>query len=159
MTKSVLKFIFSAITLGVVLSTLALPTIADSGRQINKDENNLAILGYDTVAYFTQSRPIKGSDKFQHVWQDAIWQFSKAKHRDRFVEDPERYAPRYGGFCVMAMARGKGKLYKVEPEEFRIVDGKLFLNYSRKYSEQFDQDPAAAIAKADANWPRLGKAQ
>jgi len=157
--KSVFKFMFQVITVAVILSTLVLPTAADPDRRINKDESKLAILGYDTVAYFTQSRPVKGSDKFKHVWQDAIWQFSKAEHRDKFIEDPEQYAPRFGGFCVMAMARGQGKLYKVEPEEYRIVDGKLFLNYSKKYSDQFDEDPKGAVAKAEANWQRLGKAE
>ena len=128
---------------------------AGENTRINRDENNIAIDGYDSVAYFTQRQPIEGSKQFSHVWQDAKWQFSSAKHRDMFADNPERYAPRYGGFCVMAMA--SGLVYKVNPKEFRIIKGKLYLNYSKKYSDQFDEDPDTAIDKADQNWVGLGK--
>jgi hypothetical protein len=65
---------------------------------INTDDVGVAIKGYDTVAYFTDGRAVKGNAEFETLWQDARWQFSSAEHRDMFIADPERYAPQYGGY-------------------------------------------------------------
>ena len=65
---------------------------------INTDDVGVAIKGYDTVAYFTEGRAVRGSAEFETLWQDARWHFANAEHRDMFKADPERYAPQYGGF-------------------------------------------------------------
>ena len=139
--------------LGIVLAfCLALEVIA--AESVNKNSENIAILGYDSVAYFTESRPVAGSPDFEHVWQDAIWRFSSAKHRGLFAGDPIRYAPRYGGFCAGAMARGFKR--PVDPQAWVIVDDKLYLNYAKRVAQEFAADAENQIPKADANWKRLG---
>ena len=88
-----------------------------------------AVRGYDVVAYFTQGRPVEGERKFIHKWMGTEWRFASAKHRDLFAENPEKYAPQYGGWCAWAVSQGYTA--SVDPEAWRIVDGKLYLNYSK----------------------------
>lgn len=144
--------------LGVPLA-LALMVVhavaAYAGQRVNKDGDQIAILGFDTVAYFTEGRPVAGTADFEHAWQGATWRFSKAEHRDLFAEDPERYAPRYGGFCAGAMARGFR--LTIDPEAWIIVDDKLYLNFSHRGVDLLVANPDKQIAKADENWKTLGK--
>lgn len=71
---------------------------AGSEKKINTDHWGVAIKGYDTVAYFTERRAVKGKKDFEYEWQDAKWRFSSAANRDKFAADPQAYAPKYGGF-------------------------------------------------------------
>ena len=82
----------------------------------------LAIRGYDPVAYYQQSAPVKGSSQFSFQWQGATWLFASADNRDRFQAEPERYAPQYGGYCAYAVS--KGRTASIDPEAWKIVDGK-----------------------------------
>lgn len=85
----------------ILLPTFALaPAISAESKSIpiNKDDLGIAIKGYDTVAYFTDGRAVKGNPEFEAVWQDARWHFVSAAHRDMFKAEPERYAPQYGGY-------------------------------------------------------------
>ena len=66
--------------------------------KVNKTSLGVAIKGYDTVAYHTENRAVKGNSKFSYNWNDAIWYFSNAENRDIFAADPEHYAPQYGGY-------------------------------------------------------------
>lgn len=132
----------------------AVVTAAASGERINTTEDGVAIKGFDTVAYFTEGRPIEGSPAFEHVWQDARWQFASAKHRDMFAADPEGYAPRYGGHCAGAMAAGR--LWTIDPEAWAIVDGKLYLNFLQSGIASFVQNPEPMIERADAHWTTIG---
>ena len=148
----------SCVSLGVILAILlAFPVLAEAGQRINKDSDNVALKGYDTVAYFTEGRPIKGKSEFQHDWRDAEWRFANAEHRDAFASNPEHYAPRYGGFCAAGTALGY--VVRVDPEAWVIIDGKLYLNYDKGYADEFAEDAANQIARADANWEKLGKAE
>lgn len=139
--------------LGAVL-VFFLALEASAAESVNKNSENIAILGYDSVAYFTQARPVPGSPDIEHVWQEATWRFSSVKHRDLFASDPKRYAPRYGGFCAGAMARGFKR--PIDPEAWVIVDDKLYLNYAKRVAQEFAADAENQIPKADANWERLG---
>lgn len=112
-----------------------------------------AIRGYDPVAYFTMGRPVQGSREFTHRWNGAEWRFANAQHRDQFIADPERYAPQYGGFCAYAIAQGSRA--EIDPNAWRIVDGRLYLNYSASVQRTWDADRNNFISRADANWPRL----
>ena len=67
-------------------------------QRVNTDAFGVAILGYDTVAYHTEGRPVKGKSEFAHSWNDAVWHFATAENRDLFAENPERWAPKYGGY-------------------------------------------------------------
>ena len=142
--------------LGIVMAiAVAFPAMAGESQRVFTDSDDVAIRGYDTVSYFTESQPVKGTDEFERVWQDAKWRFSSAENRDQFASDPERYAPRYGGFCAGGLALGV--LREVDPEAWVIIDDKLYLNYSKKDLPEFIEDAPNEIAKADANWERIGK--
>jgi len=110
-----------------------------------------AIRGYDPVAYFIEGRPVKGDQKFTLEYQGATWRFASAANRDRFAADPERYAPQYGGYCAWAVSQGYTA--SIDPDAWKIVDGKLYLNYSNGVQKRWSQDIAGNIAKANANWP------
>ena len=128
---------------------------AQEAVRINKDDARVAIRGYDSVAYFTEGRPIVGSPELEHEWQDAVWRFSRPEHLTMFAEDEERYAPRYGGFCTGGMALGI--LRGIDPEAWAIVDGQLYLNFRKEGRDNFVVDPDPYIQKADANWQTLGR--
>jgi hypothetical protein len=113
----------------------------------------VAIKGYDPVAYFTDGRAVKGSEQFAYDWLGATWQFANAEHEQAFAATPIRYAPQYGGLCALGVANGERSV-NVDPEAWRIVDGKLYLFFGKAGLEQdWDASPAAVVAKADANWP------
>ena len=112
-----------------------------------------ALRGTDPVAYFTDGRPVEGSRRFTHEWQGATWRFASAQNRDSFAADPERYAPQYGGYCAWAVSQGYTA--STDPEAWRIVDGKLYLNYSKSVQRRWEKDIPGNIAKADRNWPGL----
>ncbi|MEM6519196.1 MAG: YHS domain-containing (seleno)protein [Cyanobacteria bacterium P01_C01_bin.70] len=114
-------------------------------------EDEVAIAGADPVAYFTEEAYVPGSAEFTHEWSGATWQFASAENRDEFASNPEQYAPQYGGFCAWAVSQGKTA--PIEPEAWKIVDGKLYLNYDARIQERWAQDIPGNIAKADSNWP------
>lgn len=116
-------------------------------------ENNIAIRGTDTVAYFTQSRAVPGNSKYQYKWKGANWYFSSAENRDLFVQNPEKYAPQYGGYCAYGVK--KGQLAPIDPNAWSIVDGKLYLNYSKKVQELWEKDIPGNIAIANQNWLKM----
>ena len=87
----------SFIFLVVVALVLAAGTVGASDK-VNTTIFGVAIKGYDTVAYHTEGRAVKGSSKISHKWNDAKWYFTSASHRDLFIRDPEKYAPQYGGY-------------------------------------------------------------
>ena len=110
-----------------------------------------AIQGYDPVAYFSDGKPTRGSRDIVHRWQGATWRFASESNRDAFAADPGRYAPQYGGYCAYAVANGYTA--KIDPDAWRIVDGKLYLNYSKGIQRRWEEDIPGYIARADANWP------
>jgi len=112
-----------------------------------------AIRGTDPVAYFTEGKPVEGSRRFTHEWRGATWHFASAENRDAFEANPERYAPQYGGYCAWAVSRGYTA--STDPKAWRIVDGRLYLNYSKSVQRRWEEDVPGNIAKADGNWPGL----
>lgn len=114
-------------------------------------ENGVAIDGADTVAYFTASEAVIGSAEFAHEWQGATWHFASAENRDLFAANPEQYAPQYLGYCAWAVSQGSTA--PIDPEAWKIVDGKLYLNYDKRVQNRWAKDIPGNIAKADANWP------
>ena len=146
----------------VLVATVAVSSTAHAAEPINTLERSglfgykpseTAIRGYDTVAYFTQGKPVDGSDDFTTEWQGATWRFSSQEHLDLFEGDPERYAPQYGGYCAYGVARGG--LVKIEPELWAIVDGKLYLNYDDDVQEKWERDIPGFIASADDGFDAL----
>jgi hypothetical protein len=111
----------------------------------------LALGGFDPVAHVTLGRPVQGDERFETTWRGARWRFASAEHRDLFLAAPERYAPQYGGHCAWAMARGY--LAPGDARHWRIVDGRLFVNYDASVQRRWVRDIPGFIAAADRNWP------
>ena len=137
----------------VVVLMVGAWSIAVSGQQaaLNLGGNGVAVKGYDVVAYETERAPVKGRAEFEYRWQGAVWRFASAANRDRFATSPERFAPQFGGYCAWAVSRGYTA--DIDPEAWRIIDGKLYLNYSRRVQRMWEQDVPGNIAKGAANWP------
>lgn len=114
-----------------------------------------AIKGYDPVAYFEVGKPVKGKSDLTYAWHGANWHFANQKNLDAFKANPEKYAPQYGGYCAYGLA--KGKKYKIEPEAWDIVDGKLYLNYDLGVQKTWQENRSGYIAKADKNWAEVQK--
>ncbi|MEP3046198.1 MAG: YHS domain-containing (seleno)protein [Roseibium sp.] len=109
-----------------------------------------AIGGTDPVAYFTEGKPVAGSDEFTAQYDDVTWKFSSAQNRDKFAAEPAKYAPQYGGFCAFGLS--KGFKVPVVPEAWKIVAGKLYLNNSLAVQKRFEGNTSELINHADLNW-------
>lgn len=145
---------FGVSALGAAIGLLVLPSRARADGDAvfpGPQGDGTAINGYDAVAYFMASRPVRGSSEFAHDHRGATWRFASAANRDAFAAEPERYAPRYNGYCAYAMA--KGRRAKTEPEAWTIVDGRLYLNFDLATRERWLKDTAGHIEQAEANWP------
>jgi hypothetical protein len=118
---------------------------------------NVAILGYDPVAYFTDGKAVQGSPDINQSWLGATWNFASTEHRDAFAAKPMSYAPQYGGFCAGSMSVGL-ITDNIDPNSFRIIDGKLYLfGGSAGIEQDFDPVAAETITAADARWPEMEK--
>lgn len=115
--------------------------------------SDLALGGYDTVAYFAEGVPRMGAARFTMRWHGAAWRFTSAENLERFRAAPDRYAPQYGGHCAWAASRNY--LASGDPRQWRIVDGRLFLNYDAEVQQRWLQDIPNLVAAADRNWPGL----
>ena len=115
--------------------------------------SNLAVSGYDPVAYFKDRKPVEGSSAFQHEWNGATWRFANAENLEAFKANPEAYAPQYGGYCAWAVSQGYTA--SADPNVWRIVGRKLYLNYDREVQQTWEKDVPGNIAKADKNWPTV----
>ena len=117
--------------------------------------DGLALRGYDPVAYIEVGQPTMGLPALSHTYKGSTFRFASEANLKKFVADPEKYAPQFGGFCALGTANG----YKVktEPDAFKVVDGKLYLNYNRKVLELWTQDQAGYISRANKNWPEVSR--
>lgn len=120
---------------------------------VNVDAEGVAIKGYDPVAYHLEGRPVPGSKEFEYAWMGAKWRFSSAENRGLFESDPEKYAPRYGGYCAYAVSQGKTA--DIDPGAWSIIEGRLYLNLNKEVQELWSKDPRGYIEKADRNWPGI----
>jgi len=106
-----------------------------------------AIRGYDSVAYFTEGKPVKGSKEFTYEWHGAKWRFSSQENLDLFKGDPDKYAPQYGGYCAYGLS--KNSLVKINPDAWTIHEGKLYLNYSKSVRNAWNENRNGFINSAD----------
>ncbi len=141
------------VLIALIAATVASSAVAQQKVPPVEVAKGVALKGYDVVAYFDQSKPVKGSAEFEYTWNGAKWQFATAAHRDAFAKEPAKYAPQYGGYCAFGVAEGHA--VPVDPEAWRIVDGKLYLNYNKDVQKDWVKDVPGNITKADANWPKL----
>jgi len=140
----------------VVLFVVTAATSA-AAQRVNADRQGLAVKGYDVVAYFVDGRAVSGDARFEHTVDGVRYRFASAANRDRFAREPQRFLPQYGGFCAFAVSRGHTA--DTDPLAWRIVDGRLFLNYDRSVQREWEGDVKGNVAKADTNWPGLSRAR
>ena len=145
--RRILSFAISVLTLVFVSGG------AFAADAVNETFLGVAVKGTDVVAYFTDGRTVPGEREHAFEWKGANWRFASAEHRDLFAAQPEKYAPQYGGYCAYAVSQGATA--PIDPEAWRIVDGKLYLNLDRDIQQIWQQDIPGYIAQADANWPEL----
>lgn len=112
---------------------------------------NIALKGYDAVAFFKNAGPVKGQDSLSVEWNKITWKFSSRANLDSFRKAPEQYVPVYGGYCAYGMSKG----YKAptQPETWTLLDGKLYFNYNKDVQSLWNQSRDSLIQKADKNWP------
>ncbi|MCA1298936.1 YHS domain-containing (seleno)protein [Stappia indica] len=126
---------------------------ADTGPVFTGIIDGVAVGGYDPVSYFTDGGPRPGSPEIATSYRGASWYFANAENRDRFLADPQAYAPAYGGYCAWAVAQGN--LAKGDPAYWDIVEGRLYLNYDRAVQIRWRKDIPGFIVKSEENWPGL----
>lgn len=134
-----------------------LVSLGTSGKEpvdpVNKNRSGVALKGYDAVAYFEAGRAVKGQANFSHSWMNAQWHFASPENRDKFAANPGKYAPQFGGYCSWAVSQGYTA--PIDPEAWKIVDGKLYLNYDKDVQRKWERDLRKLIGEAERNWPRL----
>lgn len=122
-------------------------------------EKGIAIQGYDPVAYFQQSKAVKGSKDLAVYHQGVTYYFSSPANKEAFKTNPGQYEPQYGGWCAYAMG-AKGEKVEVDPKTFKITGGKLYLFYNRYFNNtltDWNKDEAGLKQKADVNWNKINK--
>lgn len=139
----------TAATLALSLSAASFAADID----MNANGNDLAIQGYDPVAYFTNEKPTKGSSDFTATYKNAIYHFSSEQNRDLFRASPAKYAPQFGGFCAFGVTRGRK--FDTDPTAWRVVDGKLYLNLNKDVQKVWLEDVPGYITNANQTWPTI----
>ncbi|MFY8127852.1 MAG: YHS domain-containing (seleno)protein [Chitinophagaceae bacterium] len=122
-------------------------------------EKGIAIQGYDPVAYFTNNKAIKGNKQFAATVEGITYYFSSNINKETFIKNPKAYEPQYGGWCAYAMGATNEKV-EIDPETFKIKDGKLFLFYHSWVNNtlpKWNKDEINLQTKADANWKNIYK--
>lgn len=147
------NIIIAATIAGVPLVAASQPAYADKPQTYTGRFSNVAVQGYDPVAYFTDGKPVKGEHEFTTTYQGAEYRFANAENLATFTADPAKYAPQYGGYCAWAVSQGKTA--KGDAKYWAIVDDKLYLNYNRSIQKDWDKDREGFIVAADQNWPTV----
>jgi len=137
-----------------IAAVLLLTVSAYAGELVNvSGASKAAVSGYDTVAFFTDSKPVNGSPFISAEYQGATYFFATEEHKKLFTENPEKYVPQFGGFCAFGV--GLGKLFPVDISTWQVRNEKLYLNLNPDILKKFNADFAANVTKADKNWPGL----
>ena len=129
--------------------------LADSPIAAVNTEHGLAIKGYDPVAYFITGKPTPGLAQFSTTYKGATYRFASVENRDRFIAAPEKFVPQYGGYCAYAVSLNKTA--DIDPEEWAIVNDKLYLNNGFLAQKLWSLDKPGNIVRGDQNWPLIPK--
>ncbi|GHG05252.1 YHS domain-containing (seleno)protein [Thalassotalea marina] len=143
-----LSTLFKSISVAGALAVSSLAFAVDNN--INVNANDLAIHGYDPVAYFTKGAPTKGSAKYSATHEGAIYYFSSTENRDKFKANPTKFAPQFGGYCAMGIVLNQ-KL-DTDPSAWYIDQGKLYLNLNKTVQKKWMEDVSGNIQTADRTW-------
>ena len=139
----------------VALTALAASTAAVARESVvyTGTFSSTAVGGYDPVAYFTDNKPVKGNSKISTEYKGAKWYFASPENRDKFVAAPTLYEPQYGGYCAWAVSQGKTA--SGDPQFWKVVNNKLYLNYDADVQKKWEANIPDFIQKANANWPKV----
>lgn len=148
-----MRTLIAALGFAVASLFIAAPAHADDAPVHTGFLSNVAVGGYDPVAYFTEGRPVRGERRFSMRHQGYEYRFSSAAHLAAFRNDPARYLPQYGGYCAWAIS--EGYTAAGNPNHWRIVDGKLYLNYNAEIQTRWERDIPGHISRANGNWPAV----
>lgn len=149
------------LSIAAVATALSMSTAAFAGDQY-VDETGFAVSGYDVVAYFdlpvqavgTQATaPVAGNAGITADYNGATFAFSSEANRDKFVANPAKFAPQYDGHCAYGVSKG-GKV-PANPELWRIVDDKLYLNITKNVVSFWEEDIPGNISLATNNWANI----
>ena len=160
--NNLIYYIMKTKILSVFIALLSMATFAQSAAKRTSEynlEKKVAIQGYDPVAYFTQKKAVKGKESFAATYEGVIYNFANQAHKDLFLKSPAQYEPQYGGWCAYAMG-STGEKVEVDPETFKIVDGKLNLFYNAFFNntlKSWNKDEKNLKAKADISWKKIIK--
>lgn len=132
---------------------VALFGLAGTAMAADYTNSTPAVQGYDVVSYQTGKRPVRGNGHFVSVYDGATYQFSSADNQQVFESNPEKYIPAYGGYC--AFGASVGKKFIGDPEVWRVVDGKLYLNLDTQIQAEWLNDVPGRIKSADENWRNI----
>ncbi|MEM9740207.1 MAG: YHS domain-containing (seleno)protein [Pseudomonadota bacterium] len=149
-----LKTLIAAATLTLIPAIAVAPAAnAEKAPVYTGLFNNVAVEGHDPVAYFTEGRPVKGERAYATEYNGATFRFASQANLDTFLADPVQYAPQYGVYCAWAISQGYTA--KGAADHWKIVDGKLFLNYNKSVQETWEEDIPGFITLANGNWPTV----
>jgi YHS domain-containing protein len=136
----------------LIVMLCAFCSMAFAAGPVHLNAEGVAASGHDVVAYFAADKPTPGNKQFSATHQGATYLFANAENLKTFTADPEKYAPQHGGYCAFAAAFGKQA--PANPNNFKVVDGKLYLNLNDDVQKKWNADTKALIGKADAQWPQ-----
>ena len=125
-------------------------TKSDKFNTVSTSAENVAIKGFDTVAYFAENNAVQGNSQYEFVWKGAKWLFANAENLEKFKANPEQFAPQFGGYCSYAVS--KGYTADGDPNAWKVVDGKLYLNYNPKVKEMWEKEQEQRIKDGEKNW-------
>jgi YHS domain-containing protein len=120
---------------------------------VNVDGSGVILDGYDTVAFFTDGKPVQGDSRFQSRYEDAIYYFASAEHKALFDADPEKYKPQFGAYCAYAVSLGRTA--PIDVRTFSIVSGRLVIQHNARAVKGWNEDPAGNLEKGDRYWPSV----
>lgn len=126
-------------------------------KHFNINSKTVAVSGYDVVSYFTQNKAVEGDKKFSVTAEGVLYYFSSQANKDLFLKNWRNYEPQYGGWCAYAMGYS-GQKVEIDPETFKVVDGKLYLFYhswTNNTLTKWNKDERNLKAKADTNWKNI----
>ncbi len=139
-----------------LVTLVALFGFAGSALAADHTNSTPAVQGYDVVSYQIGKRPIRGNGHYVAVYDGTTYQFSSADNQKIFENKPEKYVPAYGGYC--AFGASVGKKFIGDPEVWRVVDGKLYLNLDTSIQSEWLKDVPGRIKTADAQWGEIKNA-
>ncbi len=144
--------IFRTLALGSALA-LALASSALAEAEVNVTPTGLALRGNDPVAYFTVGKPTLGDFEITSDYEGATYRFASAENKAIFDADPAKYTPQFGGYCAFGAAFGKK--FDGDPNVWKIVDDKLYLNLAPAVAVRWNENTAELIEQANGEWQTI----